>query len=313
MHRPLFLALPLILAGCPSDPGASVGDNPSCEHDPHDWYDNPFAALLQADGGEFSYDPIGDAVIERSGSYDFETGDYLTTTTYAEEHPYVVVMGEGYGTIYDNGDLDLISKATYEDVLGEHWAEQVRTKRQGCIGSIKRTELDVDAPVDAQPDEWADSIEWTTTIVSDTQVDYHTEFDDEYGLYVSDSSISPDYASQGSFDYASGAYTGTSTMLWDGTGTATWAQYGATFGYDYDYVGVDDYFLNGSRLTDYDVYAGGSTSLAAEVELLWLYDGSATGSYVIHQNGSEIDCEVTITEGGESCTMYCVGYGTQDC
>jgi hypothetical protein len=313
MHRSLLLALPLLLVGCPSGPGSSLGEDLACEFDPHDWNDNAFAALLQADDGVFSYDPIGDAVIERTGSYDFETGDYESTSTYADEHPYVTIASEGYGTIYDNGDLDLIAKSTYEDVLGEIWAQQVRTKREGCTGSYTQTELDVDAPVDAQPDEWADTYEWTTTIVSDTQVDYHAERNEEYGLYVTDRSVTPDYAYQGSFDYADGAYAGTMSMLWDGSGTTTWEQQGATFDSDYDYVGVDEHYLNGSRLTDYDVYAGGSTSIEAEVELLWLYDGSATGTYVIHQSGSEISCEVTITEGGETCTMYCVGYGTQDC
>lgn len=312
MRHPLLL-LPLAALACSADPGANLGQDMSCEHDPHDWFDNPFASLLQAEDGAFQLDPIGDAVVDRSGRYDFETGDYETVSTYADEHPYVTITGEGYGTIYDNGDLDLISKAVYLDVLGDSWAEQVRTKRSGCTGSVRRTELDLDAPVDAQPDERADIVEWTTTIVSDTQVDYSLEREDEYGLYLSQSSISPDFANQGSFDYADGGYVGNSTMLWDGTGSSTWEQYGAAFGQDSDFIGDDAYYLDGSRLTAYDVYDAGTTSLVAEVELLWLYDGSATGSYVIHDSGSTVTCDVTITEDGESCSMYCPGYGTYDC
>jgi hypothetical protein len=313
MRHLSLLALSLALCACGDEPGADLGQDLSCEFDPHDWYDNAFASVLQGEAGVFDIDPIGDAVVQRTGSYDFETGDYDYVSTYADEHPYITVTGQGYGTVYDNGDLDLITKTVYSDVLGETWADQLRTERTGCTGSVRRTEHDLDAPVDAQPESWADSYEWATTIVSDIQVDYHMEAEREYGLYVSDSSISPDYASQGSFDYADGGYAGTTVMLWDGSGTSTWEQYGAAFGDDYDFIGDDEYFLNGSRLSAYGVFAGGSSSLEAEVELLWLYDESATGSYVIHDGGSTITCDVTITEGRESCTMYCPGYGTYDC
>ncbi len=308
---PLFS---LALFACGSEtPGESFGEEPlSCEHDPHSWYDNPFASVLVGDGGVFDLDPIGDSVVARVGAYDVETGDYEYLSTYAEEHPYVTSWGEGYGTIYDNGDLDLITKVVVEDVLGDSWAEQVRTKRSGCSGTVKRTELDLDAPVDSLPDEWADSVEWTVTIESDELVNYHAELDEEYGLYVSDFDMSPDYASQGSFDYASGAYVGTTTMLWDGSGSSSWEQYGATFGQDSDFIGEDELFIDGSRHTVYEVYNAGSTSLQAEVDLLWLYDGSATGSYVIYQSGSTITCDVTITDDGD-CSMYCPGYGTYDC
>jgi len=312
MRHLIFLA-PLALLACNSVPGANLGDDPSCEFDPHSWYDNAYASLLQADGGEFDLDPYGDIVTGRSGSYDFETGDYQYSTRYHADYPTIASNGEGYGTIYDNGDLDLIIKVIYEDVLGDSQANQIRTERSDCTGSVRRTELDLDAPVDAQPDEQAISNEWTTTIVSDDQVDFHAEVDQEYGLYVSDMSMSPDHSNQGSFDYADGAYTGTTTMLWDGTGTTSWQQYGATFGADNDYIGEDQYYLDGSRLTAYGVYDGGTTSLGAEIELLWLYDGSATGTYLIHDSGSTISCDVTITVGGENCTMECVGYGTQDC
>jgi hypothetical protein len=312
MRRLIPLAL-IALAGCKDNPGDRLGEHLSCEHDPHEWYDNPFASLLQGDGGEFDLDPIGDSVIRRSGSYDFETGEYSVVSTYAEEHPFVTVQSEGYGTIYDNGDLDLITKAVTTDVLGETWAEQVRTKREGCTGTIRSTELDLDAPVDARPSEFADSFEWSVTIVSDTQVDYRAERQEEYGLYVTESSMSPDHASQGSFDYADGAYLGTMTREWDGTGTTTWEQYGATFGQDSDFIGEDQHHLDGSRLTAYDIYEAGTSSLQAEVELLWLYDGSATGSYSVHQNGQVIDCDITITEGGEVCTMECGSYGSYDC
>jgi hypothetical protein len=313
MRAEIFLALPLFLVACFDSVGEFEAADLSCEHDPHGWFDNPFASLLESDGGAFDIDPHGDIITGRSGVYDLETGAYSHSTSYHADYPTVSAEGEGYGTIYDNGDLDLITKVTYEDVLGERWASQVRTKREGCTGSVKRTELGLDAPVDSKPDDWADSVLWTTTIVSDTQVDYHAERDEEYGLYISDTSVSPDHASQGSFDYADGAYVGTSTMLWDGTGASSWEQYGATFGSESDYIGDDEYFMNGSRLTAYDVYAAGTSSLQAEVELLWLYDGSATGDYTIHDSGSTISCEVTITVGGDSCTMVCVGYGTYDC
>jgi len=310
---PTLLLLPLV--ACDPEPGNDIGtEDLSCQYDPHDWWDNPFYSLLQADeDGGFDFDPYGDSIVGRAGSYDFGTGDYESANTYADEHPYVRVAGEGYGTVYANGDIDLVTKNVYEDVLGDSWATQVRSWREGCSGYTRISELDMDAPVDSEPDQWADVFDWQVEITGDDEVTYHVELEEEYGLYVVDRVTTPDVAYTGTFDYADGGYVGTTTSWYDGTGQSSWEQYGDAFDSDYDYIGDDLTYMDGSRLTAYDVFAAGTTSIEAEVELLWLYDGSATGTYVIHQNGSTVTCEVTITAGGEDCSMYCVGYGTYDC
>ncbi len=310
--RGLFLLPFLAALGC--NRGGLTPEDLSCQYDPHDWYDNAFYTLLQADdSGAWDFDPIGDSIVGRVGSYGFETGDYESVNSYAEEHPYIEVSAEGYGTIYANGDLDLISKSIYRDVLDDSWAVQTRTERSGCSGSVRTSELDLDAAVDSQPDEWAETTTWEVEIVADDQVDRHTELDEEYGLYIYDSTSTPDVAAEASWDYADGGYVGTRTTLYDGTGQANWTQSGAAFDSSSDFVGADTYYFDGSVLRDYDAFEAGSSTLAAEVELLYLYDGSATGSYVAYQDGSVIECDVTITAGGEDCTMYCSGYGEYDC
>ncbi len=315
MRSLLLPTLLVTLAACDKAPGNDIGsEDLSCEYDPHDWFDNPFYSLLHADeDGGFDFDPFGDSVVDRSGSYGFETGDIEWVNTYADEHPYTVVSGEGYGTVYANGDLDLVTKSVYEDVLGDSWATQVRTAREGCSGTTRISDLDLDAPVDSEPDQWADVYDWQIEITGDDEVTYHLEMDEEYGPYLIDRVATPDLAYQGSFDYADGGYVGTTIYWYDGTGESSWEQYGAKLEMDYDYIGADQTYMDGSRLTAYDIYTAGTSSLQAEVELLWLYDGSATGDYVTYQNGSAIECEVTITAGGESCTMYCMGYGSYDC
>lgn len=314
MRQPLLAILPVLLLACNPGGGHDLGEDLACAYDPHSWWDNPFHSLLMADDdGHFDFDPVGDAVVRRVGDYDFSTGDFAYTSTYADQHPYVAVEGHGYGTIYDDGDLDLVVKNVFTDVLGATWADQVRTKRDGCVGTVRNSELDVDAPVDAQPEPWADSLTWSVTIASDTQVDLHMETEEEYGLYVVDTTATPDVASQGTVDYADGGYVAESTWLYDGTGTSTWAQYGAAFGDDADFVGADTFYFDGSTLRDYDAYAAGTQDVEAQIELLYLYDGSATGTYTGYYNGSPFTCDVTITEGGESCTMDCGSNGTYDC
>jgi len=285
----------------------------SCAFDPHSWYDNAYHTLLQADeDGSFSFDPVGTSVAWRSGSYDYTTGDYYVTNTYLDGYYLLQSVSAGYGTIYDDGDLDLIAKQTYEDVLGESWAEQVRTKRSGCVGSVKRTEVDLDHGVDEHPDEDAEWTRWTTEIVSDEQVDSHLEAELEEGTYISHSVSTPSVASQYNWDYADGAYTGDGTWQYDGTGQDSFIQYGETFGYDYDYYGTNDYYFDGSRYNYYIVYQGGTDTWAADVALLWLYDGSATGTYDYAYGSNIVECEITIDTSGY-CWAECGSYGSGEC
>ncbi|MFH1466755.1 MAG: hypothetical protein ABIO70_20385 [Pseudomonadota bacterium] len=311
MRAITFVAL---LSAClPQGAATSPGEDLSCEYDPHDWWENAFTSLLMADSdGHFDYDPYGDVLVGRAGGYDFSTGDFSWSTAYHAEHPYTAAETEGYGTIYDNGDLDLVAKTVFTDVLGATWADQIRTKREGCTGTLRRSELAVDAPADAQPEPWADSLTWEVTIAADDVVAYHMEMEEEFGLYVSDSTSTPDVASAGTVDYADGGYVTESLMYYDGTGETSWVQHGAAFGDDVDFLGVDTYYLNGSTLRDYDIYDAGTQNLQAEIELLYLYDGSATGTYSSSYQGSSYTCEVTITVGGGSCTMEC-DFGTYDC
>ena len=313
MPRSPYALLSALALGCGSG-GSYFDEELSCAYDPHEWWDNAYHTLLQADDeGVFDFDPPGDAIARREGAYDFGNGDFGYVNTYAGSHPYLTVEGSGYGTIYASGDLDLVTKNVYQDVLGETWAEQVRTERVGCTGTTRVSELDVDAPADAEPDEFADSYTRTLTIASDEQVTWHMEREEEYGLYVYDASATPEIALQSSEDYADGGYVAETTWGYDGTGSSTWTQLGAAFGDDYDFAGTDTMYFDGSTLRDYDILTGGTTTVEAEVELLYLYDGSATGTYTVHQDGQTITCDVEITAGGESCTMECPGYGSYDC
>jgi hypothetical protein len=315
MQTIVRIAFLVLLPACdPKGAGVEADEDLACEYDPHDWWENAFTSLRAADAdGHFDYDPWGEVMTGRAGDYDAVTGDFAWSTAYHAEHPYVGTDVTGYGTIYANGDLDLVAKSVYNDVLGATWAEQTRTWREGCAGWTRRSELAVDAPADAEPDPWADTFTWDVTIVSDDQVDYHTELEEEYGLYVSDSTSTPEIASQGTVDYADGGYVSETTTLYDGTGGATWAQYGAAFGDTADFIGTDTYYLNGSIFKEYDVYEAGTSNVEAEIELLYLYDGSATGTYTGYYQGRTYTCEITITEGGESCTMDCGSNGTYDC
>ncbi len=314
MRGSLALAFLLPIVACKQDPSEDYGEEDlSCQYDPHDWYDSAFSAVVAADeNGDFDVDPHGDVVTGRVGNYDFVTGEIGWVTSYAGEYPYVSSYSEGYGTVYANGDVDLVRKNVYEDVLGESWAEQVRTVREGCSTSSRITELDLDAQPDALPDEWADVVEWQLEFTGDDEVTYHAEVEEEYGLYVSDRVASSSEV-QTSFDYADGGYVGTGTSWYDGTAQVSWEQFGAAFGYDSDYVGQDEYYLDGSRWSVYSIFDAGTDNVVVDIDIVYQYDGSGQGTYTAYQDGTTIECDLTFGAGGGTCTLDCGSYGSYDC
>ncbi|MBN1335374.1 MAG: hypothetical protein JXB39_05390 [Deltaproteobacteria bacterium] len=288
----------------------------SCAYDPHDWYDNAFYTFRRSSDGVFDFDPIGDEVVGRVGMYDLETGDFDWTDTYASGHFLVSLVGTGFGTIYETGDLDLLTRNTTTDVLGEVTANRYRVEREGCSGTVKVTEWEPDLDPIREPPVGAEEHEWTTQIVADDEVHGHIEttVDTRAGdlPYVADAVYREDVAAVVTADIGDGIATRTETWQYDGTGVGTWAQQGEPFGSDYDVAGSDEYYFDGSWLTDYWGYEAGTQTAVYHWILLYQYDGSAEGTFWYDYGSGELDCDVTITTDGE-CTADCGPDGIFDC
>jgi hypothetical protein len=288
----------------------------ACEFDPHDWYDNPTYTLWQGVEGRFDFDPVGDEIRRRNGSYNLTNGNLHWVDVYEEGHYLTTISTTGYGTIYDNGDLDLLFRRNSHDVLNAVWADLHRVKRTGCEGTTTVTDFEPDLTVDDDPPEGAETVLWSTEIVSDDEVRGHQEgVRDTTGgdmTYVVDTTSTREVKSHVTVEMGEGAYLLDETWQYDGTGVGTFAQYGEPFGDDVDTVGEHEYHFDGSWLSTYDMLEAGTDDVVARVSLLWLYNGSATGTYTWWDEGTEVVCTVVV-ERDLDCEMDCGTYGIFDC
>ncbi len=296
---------PLVLAGC--------GLQLVCPNDPHDWFDfhNATYTLLQADfsgnKGSFDFDPVGQPVTRRRGSYDLSTGDMAWVDSYKSSYWMDERKVDGYGTIYDNGNLDLLAKITYQDVLGDEWAELLRIERYRCECDVTRYEFDPDWVVDDPPASSALVQYWAAEIKSDTKVTMYGEYNDGGGKMVYNRELTDTVYYKDSFDYGDGGTVGETKVRYDGTGQSEWTQWGNAWGLDYDMVMEEEQNFDGSMLREANIYDVGTTNLSVWYSILYHYDGAASGDYKEYdaQGGVSISCDVSMDSGGANCTLAC--------
>lgn len=291
-----------------------------CPYDPHDWYDadNATYTLLEADfsgaKAHIDFDPVGQPNSRRKGSYDLNEGDLAWVDSYQSAHWLEERKVEGYGTIYDNGNLDLLVKVSWRDVLAQTWAELLRIERYRCEGNVTRYAFDPDWTINQAPASNAFTEYWASEIKSDKKVTLYGEYSSGGDKMVMERTCTDKVQSETEFDYADGAYVGTTKMRYDGTGERNWSQFGAAFGSDYDYHGDDEYYFDGSSLQEYGVYTKNTDTLTGFWSLLYQYDGSAQGSYTGYNaaGNPSLECDVTMTANG-NCQAACDDGQTYNC
>ena len=256
----------------------------------------------------FDFDPIGDYITRRKGKYNLNNGNFTSTDTFKNGYWAEQRLVEGYGTIADNGNLDLLFTNKLTDVLGVVSAYLVRMERTKCDGTTTVWAIDPEATVDQDAPTDSDPIIETVEINSPTKVTAHYEEELSYGWYYQDTVYTPDNDAEITIDYANGAYTSNTTWKWDGTGRESWAQLGEPFGGDVDYEGVIRSAFNGSWTEEYTGYDAGTDNVAFTVSLAISYDQSGTGSYTI---GGDYACDLSFQAGG-ACYYECPDQ-TGDC
>jgi hypothetical protein len=299
----LVLLAPVALAGC--------GLPLVCAKDPHDWYDQDNAtytllnARFDSQKGNFDFDPIGKANTRRKGSYNLNTGDLAWVDSFDDGYWLTERKAEGYGTIYDNGNLDLLVKVTWTDVLDATWAQLLRIERTRCDASVTRYAFDPDWTVDHAPAANGETGYWAEELRSDTKVTQYGEVVSGGVTTVHEVTCTQSVQRKDSWDYDGGVATGTRTDKYDGTGSGDWAQYAENAGGSFDYLGDDEYYFDGSWLRSYGIYTAGTNVLRGQVDLLYQYDGSASGTFVGYNSGNPTyTCDVTVTASG-NCSETC--------
>ena len=124
-----MLAIVTLLVGCSS----WIDQAPACQKDVYEWSDDLLAHILTGPGdGTFDYDPEDVPRQSIKGSYDLETGDFSWDVAYADSYWLSATKVEGYGTVYHDGDLDLLYTAADTDVLAVTSRTNYRVTRSQC-------------------------------------------------------------------------------------------------------------------------------------------------------------------------------------
>ena len=136
-----------------------VTEPAACEYPVYDWSDDLLGYMELGGGDAFSLDPV-DAPRDRiTGVYNFENGNFDHEVLYAADYWLTSTRSRGYGTVWHNGDLDLLYSSEVEDTEDEDWKTWTRLERSGC-----RVELT----------SWADGAEDAATTIVGRYTDADT-------------------------------------------------------------------------------------------------------------------------------------------
>lgn len=302
----------LALGGCRSadDPatGADFFDGDwACEHQPWDWYADAVQALLEADDdGEFDYDPPDGLVTRRAGSYDYDSGDFSWSNEFDPDYYGVSGEVEGYGVVYGDGDVDLLYRSVFTDVLGEIAHARVRMERTGCTASFRSWDIDADDDIAQVPSE--DPFGWDIEIISDDRVDSHTEWEDGGDDWVADRVQTSDLVTVSDYGTTDGSITINTTSQGDGTSSSSQTLLSDDF---HSYYQIDT-AVDGSRDVVLEGYEQPSDTLYQECTYTIDYAGDGGGTCTFYTDQGDIGCDLTFGSDG-SCLLDCGTYGQQDC
>lgn len=261
-----------------------VDATPACEADIYGWSDDLAMYLSQGEGdGAFDFDPDDTPRTGLGGVYDPTTGDYAYRIGF--DNDYFLTSGrvEGYGTVYHNGDLDLLQSTVVKDALDVQTTRWSRIRREGCeveeVSWVEGAESEALVEEGTFEDDatyaWEIALEgydWRGRRFDDLTGDESIEADD--GSYRYDTETYPDGTSRSDFDldcYDTYRCAGDGTTRFDG-------------GYSQSFEVKD------------------GADVVANVSLDFAYDGSGT-QVIDYGDGNVVNCTYTVDAG--ACSYRC--------
>lgn len=302
----LLLAAPAALSGCSLFGGKAQFDiaDGECSTDPAPWTwarDLSHHVLKGGGGGSFDYDPDGQSIDDISGFYDLATGDFEWDVTYSDDHYLTGTHVEGFGTIYENGDMDLVGTSTTTDIREDESRVLWRLVRDGCEVDLKEVYVDEDG---------------VELYRNDTDGAYDTDgfvfvltMDVDGDPYEVDGLRTPDLTRTIDADYEIGGVSNTLEETYDEKNEFTeteWTQAYDDAGTDMYYEGHDEFDRQGDFYRSYSVEQNGSH--LADSEYFIDYFGDGTGTWTFY-NGDVCDLEYD----GFVCTYDCGGGNVGSC
>lgn len=284
-----LMALTLTTACLNKGSGNYLGGDLACEYNAFTWL-NDLATYTdvgsESDGVySFSWSPGSLAVDSVSGTFDAaETGDFSYAYEYSDEHFNRSYEAVGFGTLFEDGDMDILLDWTREDILGDVTAMRTRHTRSGCEGSLRTND----------PTTTRDEPTVTTyTILSDSEVEFVTAYDNDDGVYNDSYVVDSEQNLLGSTEWVdeddteySAEYTADAQER-----VTDWSQ--ASGDYVYEGSTTSDR-VTGARMGSYEMFDNG------RAQYTWSFDrdysGEGTGAYDA-ADGS-LSCDIYFGDNG---------------
>lgn len=286
--------LTLLLLGC----GGWFDQEPACNLDVYDWSDDLLSHVLQGKGdGVFDYNPSDLPRIRVWGSYKPSSGSYSYQVNYSTEFYLDSADYNGFGTVYHNGDLDLLEVERVVDMLGDEFAQYNRVERQGC--NVTMISWDIE-------DTSAENAFTRTGTYTDDATFAWTAEDEDYaysGTLHADltRTTRTEAIEDGGFEET--------TYRSDGTGTELYEQIPCA-GSGQTCTGTTELRYNGARHMVYTIYDG--EDIYAEVSGDIAYDGAGELNAVFHDGDDTLACTFTYASDGD-CVYECEDGDSGDC
>ena len=105
----------------------------TCSENLHTWAGGLVTHANQGKGdGSFDYEPLDPRIDRVAGAYDLNTGDFFWDEEFVEDFYVTANKIDGYGTIWNDGDLDLEYDVVAELRNESEHEYRVREQRLGC-------------------------------------------------------------------------------------------------------------------------------------------------------------------------------------
>jgi hypothetical protein len=279
-----MFVLPLALMGCVT----WIDQEPACDQDIYSWSDDLLAFVLTGDGsGEFDFDPEDTPRTDVHGDYSPTTGDFSYKTAYDDAYYLSSGQAEGFGTVYHNGNLDVLYTNTVTDVLGAVFGTTWRVQRDACEMTIASWDADADADSDSalvRTGSYSDGTSWSWSA--------------DVPGYTWTGGLRQNLSRTEQIEADDGSYRGLTTSKPDGTATLEWSGDCST----YTCEGTTTTSFDGSTDAEYTAMDG--DSVYAEATGTHAYDGSGVEHIVYHIDGDDIACDYTTDADGD-CEYSC--------
>lgn len=279
------------LLGCSSLFGSApakvwIDTTPACTYAVQGWSDDLLGYIASGDGsGSFDFDPEDEPRTALSGAYDPADGAFDWQVNFDGDYFLDRVDVEGEGTVYHDGDLDLLWTSTTRDVLDQVFTSHERRVREGC---------------DVTWVTWDDGAEDAALRFDGRYQDDATfEWTADYPGYDWRGSIWSDASSQDIIEAEDGSYDYRTDTFADGTQETG-------FAVDcYDGLrckGEGERDFDGTSSQSFDVYDG--ADVVAHIEAEFGYDGDGT-QVIAYTDGDTVSCTFDVSDDLSSCSYRC--------